>query len=477
MTTPLLIFDDSQGAFGPMTDLRPVFDLRTAMLTNRQRIEQTLGRPADALWVRGDIITAVATREPDRLINQMPSGDFLAVNGRWLGVYGTGPVKNLEPGEALVTASNELIALHADADLIRQILESDANNLQGQLSSLGVQSITLESHAIPMNQSADPLAARIMIDRPWHLLDALEATLAHDLSNLDWPTWHADGKVNSDTDGDMNGRGVDQSESEAAPLTDRLSPSEIARAHGAQATQPHAHLVTVYGQHPLYIQPDATLHPNVVINTEQGPVAIDSGATIHPFAVIQGPCYVGKNSVVQPHTNLRANTVIGPACKVGGEISFSIIHGYSNKAHAGYLGHSLVGRWVNLGGDTNVSNLKNTYGDVRVQLEKDDPAENTGRTFVGPIIGDFVRTAIGTRIPTGACISTGAMLALSDFAPKFVERFAFLTDTKADTADMDKFIDMARKVVERRCCGLKPEEEDLLCRTAGVKAKRMRDSA
>ena len=152
----------------------------------------------------------------------------------------------------------------------------------------------------------------------------------------------------------------------------------------------------------------------------------------------------------RPHSG---NTSIGEHCLVARqEISHSIIQGYSNKAHTGYLGNSLVGQWVNLGADTNVSNLKNTYGPVRVQLSADTPPENTGQSKQGPIIGDFVRTAIGSRLPTGSCYSTGTMLALSGVAPKFTPRFSFLTDDGPpdEKYDIDKFLAAARTVMARR---------------------------
>src|SRR5690606_20550055 len=124
--------------------------------------------------------------------------------------------------------------------------------------------------------------------------------------------------------------------------------------------------------------PDAQVHPMVVLDARQGSVIVDAGATIGPFCVLVGPCYVGPCTTVQPHTHLRAGCSIGPHCLVAGEISHAIFQGYANKAHAGYLGNALVGQWVNLGANTNASNLKNTYGHVRVQLSPDAPLEDTG---------------------------------------------------------------------------------------------------
>jgi UDP-N-acetylglucosamine diphosphorylase / glucose-1-phosphate thymidylyltransferase / UDP-N-acetylgalactosamine diphosphorylase / glucosamine-1-phosphate N-acetyltransferase / galactosamine-1-phosphate N-acetyltransferase len=140
-------------------------------------------------------------------------------------------------------------------------------------------------------------------------------------------------------------------------------------------------------------------------------------------------------------------------------VSHTVFQGYANKAHAGYLGNALVGEWVNLGADTNASNLKNTYGTIRVQIVPGGELEDSGQMKLGPIIGDFTRTSIGTRLPTGACLSTGTMLALSTTAPKYTERFAFLTDQGAQRYQIDKFLEAARKAVARRDRTLSAAEE------------------
>ena len=161
----------------------------------------------------------------------------------------------------------------------------------------------------------------------------------------------------------------------------------------------------------------------------------------------------------------------------------TVIQGHSNKGHAGFLGHALVGEWVNLGADTTASNLKNTYGQVRVQLPSPpgaggaggerssapsaaaEVAESSGLTFHGPILGDFVRTAIGTRLPTGAAIGTGVMLASARFAPKTAEAFGFYVDEHGQQRklyDPDKLIETARAMMSRRGMDLGAAEEALL---------------
>ena len=139
-----------------------------------------------------------------------------------------------------------------------------------------------------------------------------------------------------------------------------ISPRPAAAASRAQVEEPNA----IRGsQKDVYVAPGAVVHPMVVIDAEHGPVYLDEGVEVHPFTRIEGPCYVGKKSILLG-TKCREGNSIGPMCRVGGEVEESIIHGYSNKYHDGFLGHAYVGEWVNLGALTTNSDLKNDYSSV-----------------------------------------------------------------------------------------------------------------
>ena len=152
----------------------------------------------------------------------------------------------------------------------------------------------------------------------------------------------------------------------------------------------------------VYVAPGARVHPMVVIDAEHGPVYIDEGAEIHPFTRIEGPCYIGKKSILLG-AKCREGNSIGPMCRVGGEVEESIIHGYSNKYHDGFLGHAYVGEWVNLGALTTNSDLKNDYTTVSVSLDGKDSID-TGSTKVGRADRrshqDVHRHAVEHRAPT-----------------------------------------------------------------------------
>jgi UDP-N-acetylglucosamine diphosphorylase/glucosamine-1-phosphate N-acetyltransferase len=177
-------------------------------------------------------------------------------------------------------------------------------------------------------------------------------------------------------------------------------------------------------QQAIYIAAGAVVHPMVVIDATDGPVYIESGVQIHPFTRIEGPCYIGRDSVLY-RTNCRAGNSIGPVCRVGGEVEESIIHGYSNKYHDGFLGHAYVGEWVNLGAQTTNSDLRNDYSNVSVKLDGRHPID-TGSPKVGSLIGDHTKTSIGTLLNTGAYVGAMTLLATTGkLLPRFIPSFAW----------------------------------------------------
>lgn len=196
----------------------------------------------------------------------------------------------------------------------------------------------------------------------------------------------------------------------------------------------------------------AQVEPGVVLDTRDGPVILDTDARIQGPARVTGPVYVGRGSVVLG--GVVANTSIGATCKVRGEVADSVITGFCNKAHDGHLGHALLGRWVNLGAFTTNSDLKNTYGPVRV--ERSDGVVDTGRTKVGCFIGDHVRTGIGTLLNTGAVLGAGSTVFGGGLAPKFVPPFSWASSTSVTEVRFDRFLEAASRMMERRDQELTP---------------------
>jgi len=205
-------------------------------------------------------------------------------------------------------------------------------------------------------------------------------------------------------------------------------------------------------QKDIYIAPGALVHPMVVIDAAAGPVYIDEDAEVHPFTRIEGPCYIGKKSILLG-AKCREGNSIGPVCRIGGEVEESIIHGYSNKYHDGFLGHAYVGEWVNLGALTTNSDLKNDYSNVSVALDGKRPLD-TGSTKVGALIGDHTKTSIGTLFNTGAYVGAMALIAATGKPlPKFIPSFAwFLEGVVTKGFGKRKLYETAATAMGRRGC-------------------------
>jgi UDP-N-acetylglucosamine diphosphorylase/glucosamine-1-phosphate N-acetyltransferase len=190
-------------------------------------------------------------------------------------------------------------------------------------------------------------------------------------------------------------------------------------------------------------------------------VTIEEGREVHPYTRIEGPCYVGPNSILLG-AKVREGCSIGPMCRVGGEVEESIIHGYSNKYHDGFLGHAYVGQWVNLGALTTNSDLKNDYSTVSVVM--DGRTVDTGSTKVGSFIGDHVKTSIGTLLNTGAIVGTMAILVANGAPlPKYIPCFGwFLKGVVSKGFGINKLIETARVAISRRKVQMTDDDETLL---------------
>jgi UDP-N-acetylglucosamine diphosphorylase/glucosamine-1-phosphate N-acetyltransferase len=222
---------------------------------------------------------------------------------------------------------------------------------------------------------------------------------------------------------------------------------------GYGAAPPH---VAVVGGHSVLIAepqrfdgrvvPGATIEPHVVLDASTGPILIAHGAKIHAFTRLAGPCYVGRDSIILGGD--VAASSIGPVCKVRGEVSTIIVLGYANKSHDGFVGHSYLGRWVNVGAGTITSNLKNTYSPVEFWTPRGE--RPTGLQFLGTFFGDHAKTGIGTPLTTGTVLGAGACVFGSEMQPKVVPPFAWGSHPPYDTFQLEKFLTVTERVMQRR---------------------------
>ena len=237
------------------------------------------------------------------------------------------------------------------------------------------------------------------VDEVWHLLRDLQSQLADDITLL------------------------------AATLDCNKAPS-----------------TTVLGTHQVYVERGAVIEPLVVLDGTAGPVLVRRGAVVQAFTRLVGPCYVGEGATIIG--DRVSGCSIGDLAKIRGEISASIVLGHSNKGHEGFVGHSYLGRWVNLGAGTTTSNLKNTYGTVA--LWTPDGVRDTGMQFLGTLFGDHAKTGIGLRLTTGSVLGAGVNVYGSAMPPKAVVPFSWGDGEPYATFELDKFLVVAERAMARR---------------------------
>lgn len=187
----------------------------------------------------------------------------------------------------------------------------------------------------------------------------------------------------------------------------------------------------------VYVGQGVDIAENVVFNAENGPIVIGDEVRIRPFSYVEGPVRIGNRSLIIDHASIKHGTVLGHTVKAGGEIEDAIIEPYSNKQHHGFLGHAYVGSWVNLGAGTSNSDLKNTYGEIKVDVE--GKSISTDMQFLGCVIGDFTKTAINTSILTGKMVGVASFLYgfVTRNVPSFTNfahSFGQITEVSVDVA-------------------------------------------
>ena len=216
------------------------------------------------------------------------------------------------------------------------------------------------------------------------------------------------------------------------------------------------------GPHPVSAAEDVEVEPDVVLDTREGPIHLDRGVRVHAFTRLRGPAFIGSDSVLLGGTLERVSC--GPVTKLHGEISDSVVNGYSNKAHHGYLGHAVLGRWVNLGAMTTNSDLKNTYGTVRVPAPSGEGEVDSGLLKAGVLLGDHVKTGIGMLLNTGSVVGAGSNLFGNEMPPRDVPPFSWGTGSRLTTYHRESFLTTTERVMQRRDLHLSPAMHTLLAR-------------
>lgn len=332
-----------------------------------------------------DYLTDSAVEPADR-VDFEESADMLWINGRWLiDSDQTGLLKDLQTG----------VALYNERTLL-------AVKMSPQEMQAYMKAGTIDSAKIGKNLPKQAVQARI-INYLWDAVNLNGSEIRSD--------WH---------------------------LFDPGSKAQLSKLTGVHLINPDQ----------ISIADNAVVKPGVVLDASEGPIWIAEGAVVMPNAVLEGPVYVGENSRIKIGAKIYGNTTIGPVCKIGGEVEGCIIWGYSNKQHDGFLGHAYLGAWVNIGADTNNSDLKNNYGEVTVLLN--GRPVNSASQFVGLLMGDHSKTAINVMFNTGSVVGVSCNVFGAGMPPKFLPSFSWGGAEGIAAYDFDKAMAVARKVMARR---------------------------
>lgn len=220
----------------------------------------------------------------------------------------------------------------------------------------------------------------------------------------------------------------------------------------------------------LFIEEGAVVE-GATLNTKEGPIYIGRDAEVMEGSLVRGPFALCEHSKLKLGAKIYGGTTIGPHCKVGGEVSNSVINGYSNKAHDGYLGNSILGYWCNLGADTNVSNLKNNYDEVKLWNYKAGRFLKTGQQFCGLIMGDHSKTGINTMFNTGTVVGVSCNVYGEGYPRNFIPSFSWGGKQGFQTYKTNRAFDTAERVMARRNVNFDVEERLLLLRVFEDTAK------
>lgn len=389
----LCLFESADAPhLSPLVDLRGVAELRSARYTLGEALAAAFPHESLVLHTRSAVAPVVAERHPDALVNGLPrDAGVLFVSAHAL------------PSDSWVGAVHGAIG-SASA---RTFTDGEALVAAWCPNPSSLPANLLAPDAFPAEPFGDAPCSDVgpvpQITRLWHLMDTLRDALARQLP--DTPS------------------------------------AQTGTVHDAAVVQ---------APERVHLAPDATVRAGAILNAEDGPIYVGSGATIYEQAVVRGPVYIGPQSQIKTAANIEGSA-FGTYSKVGGEVHDCIIQSYSNKGHMGFLGHSLLGQWCNLGADTNTSNLKNDYGTVSLRDPEAEAMVDTGRQFMGLVMGDHAKCGINTMFNTGTVVGTSCNVYGGGFPPRWLPAFSWGSPDGGFTDyRLDKALEVAARVMARR---------------------------
>jgi UDP-N-acetylglucosamine diphosphorylase / glucose-1-phosphate thymidylyltransferase / UDP-N-acetylgalactosamine diphosphorylase / glucosamine-1-phosphate N-acetyltransferase / galactosamine-1-phosphate N-acetyltransferase len=409
----LAFFEDRRvEGLAPLTLLRPACEVLCGQWSLRERAVRTLGPVEWGLFARPYLSETYCEAHPEAVVNDLrwlQRGPTLLLNSRW--VCDAAELAAIRPDETGIVDGEVAFVTVDPAEVpladIGDTTGGDAEPFVSRVARL---------------RSSRRLAGGQLAKHPWELVE-----------------W--------------NGRQLTK---------DFLVSRSGGLAHENSLIQRERPDVAILGDRDqVHIAADADVEPFVVIDARRGPVTIGSRAIVQAFTRIEGPCAIGYDTQLF-RANIRGGTTIGPVCRVGGEVEASILHEHVNKYHDGFLGHSYICPWVNLGAQTANSDLKNDY--TAVTLTSERGCVDTGLVKVGCFVGDHTKTGLGSLINTGSVIGAMCMiLPAGGLLPRSIPSFASVWHGAiADRFPLERSLAGARAAMERRNVELTPAMERLL---------------
>ncbi|OZC03930.1 putative sugar nucleotidyl transferase [Rubricoccus marinus] len=395
----LCLFEDAPVAhLAPLALTRAVYDLRIGARTLLESAVAAFAPQTLALHARETVLGVTLEEHPEAVPLAAVTGGVLLVNGRWR-ARGGETVDRIREG-----ARGDAKVWAQGDDLLAIWLPSppaDPTNL----------------FVLPEGVERHEVSGETVVSRLWHLVEDVPARIAEDLE-------------------EMGGLGTHE---------------------GADV---HPAAVLASGER-IHLASGVRIAPGAVLDATSGPIRLEQGAALEANAVVAGPCWIGQGATVKALCRIDGSA-IGERSKVGGEVHASVLHSLSNKGHDGYLGNSYLGRWCNLGADTNTSNLRNDYGEVSLYDAVEGRDAKTGSQFIGLVMGDHSKCAINTAFNTGTVVGVACNLFGAEFMPRYVPSFSWGGASRRVEYRPSKALRVAEAVMARRDRDLTPEARKML---------------
>jgi len=398
----ICIFEDNRYTnFLPLAYFRPVYELRCGAFSLREKLAMALPGTKQILHVRSELAGYLSEEFTKLHINNLPDDDIWFINGRILADENLAKFIKQKTGEQKVFLGGDdvgavFIKKDSISDFKKKLIDSPIDKSIFKV-------LTAENF---------PFA---LINYTWELVHRTTSEIEKDFNRL----------------------------KTAKRISGKLYPG--------------VHLIN---KRNIIIGNGSIIKSGAVIDAENGPVIIGKNVTIMPNAVVEGPVFIGDNSIIKIGAKIYHGTSIGEYCKVGGEVEASIIQAYSNKQHEGFLGHSYLGSWVNLGADTNTSDLKNNYSTIRVRVN--GQMIDSGSQFVGLTIGDHSKSGINVMFDTGTVVGVSCNIYGAGLPPKYMPSFAWGGEKEFTVYDLEKSIDTMKHVMIRRNMKMSESYEKLV---------------